>query len=186
MGDENNPFTEEELTKMNENFQKKRNFFEKHPEKAIKCSEERIKKDNEGFLEFLKKYENPIGSSNSFDVEPHYKFSEDILCMSIEKDYQPSVSIKLEENVYLDFNNDMLPIALKIMNASKTFNLVKNSFENILAFKMRININFKSITVNASFLFKTMNKKEEKQISPHIANNWRLPAINAEAGLAIV
>lgn len=187
MGDENNPFTDEELIRMNKDFQKKREFFKEHPEQAMECTEKRIKKDNEGFLEFLKKYETPNNDDNSFDVEPVYNRSKDVLCMTVDKDYEPAISIKLDSNIFLDFDEDRNPIALRIMNASKTFDIVKDGFRkrNILAFRMGIHINFKSITVNASFLFYARNKEEKIQISPNIANSLRLPTINTEAGLSV-
>ncbi|MDR0900240.1 MAG: hypothetical protein LBM26_01120 [Methanobrevibacter sp.] len=188
MGEELNPFTEEEIKLMNEEFRKSRDYFKKHPDEARRASNKKAETDNRSFIDFIKKEESPIDNVNSFTVELYYNRNEDVLIMGVEKDYQPDVSVKLDKNIYLDFDENRTPVALRILNASKTFNVVKDSFleKNFLGFSMDIHVNFKSITVNAFFRLNARNKTQEKSISPNISNTLRLPTINSVADLATV
>ena len=106
MGGKTNPFTDEEIRLINKEFDAKREFFRKNPEEAIKHSDKRMESENKSFLEFLKKEDIPR-KHEPISFQPYYNGSTDVfyltektLYRTTEQDYQPSFSIKIDNNIY--------------------------------------------------------------------------------------
>ena len=55
----------------------------------------------------------------------------------------------MDDGLLLDFDVDNVPVSLEILDASKRFNLTRESLKNIIFFKMEVSIDEKSISLKA-------------------------------------
>jgi hypothetical protein len=95
-------------------------------------------------------------------------------------------SIILDENVFLDFNKNFIPIAMRFLKASKYFMNSKSkidavAFCNNPSFKLDIVVSENNIKVEIDLKFKIHNKAIKHELSPLITSNeFHIPPIIAE------
>lgn len=89
--------------------------------------------------------------NNSYEVEYMYDKTSDILGIKVTRDFIYSETIELDEGLLLDFDENNIPTALEIHDASKRLNVPKNSLNELLFFHMKVIVDAKSININAIF-----------------------------------
>jgi|LAHT01.1.fsa_nt_gb uncharacterized protein YuzE len=94
---------------------------------------------------------------NQFQLRKDYDLESDVLWLSIEDDYNYRESIGIG-NVILDFDENCIPVAVEILDASKVLNLSKDSLKKDFNVKMDISLDEDLIAIHAQFAFP--NKKQ--------------------------
>lgn len=114
----------------------------------------------------------------TFEMEYMYDNAGDILGFRVNKPYSYKVSIELDKGIILDFDEEYVPVALEILDASKLFDVPRYSLNNINDFRMNINISENIIELKASFSVLIHNKITEEIIDTAIGNISNFPVIN--------
>ena len=78
--------------------------------------------------------------NNIQEVICRYDFSSDILGVKSNKNFQYFETVEMDDGLLLDFDADNVPVSLEILDASKRFNLTRESLKNIIFFKMEVSI----------------------------------------------
>ena len=68
----------------------------------------------------------------SKEVLYDYDYSADNLGIKVNRDFQYGETIEMEDGLLLDFDVNDVPTSLEILDASKRFNLPKDSLKNIV------------------------------------------------------
>lgn len=121
---------------------------------------------------------------NSYEVEYMYDESADILGIKATRDFTYHETIELDEGLLLDFDEDNVPTALEIHDASKRLNVPKNSLNKLIFFHMKVTVDAKSISINAIFDLLIHNKENKQELESFTSNNYNIP--NMEADLVTV
>ncbi len=121
---------------------------------------------------------------NSYEVEYMYDESADILGIKATRDFTYHETIELDEGLLLDFDEDNVPTALEIHDASKRLNVPKNSLNKLIFFHMKVTVDAKSISINAIFGLLIHNKENKQELESFTSNNYNIP--NMEADLVTV
>lgn len=131
-----------------------------------------------------KEGENVNIKDNSFEVEYMYDCSSDILGIKVKRDFKYSQTIEMDSGILLDFDEDNVPTALEILDASKRLNVPKESLKNILFLNMKISINEESIKLNAIFGLIIHKNKEEPILESLTQNYSNFPSMETELVIA--
>jgi uncharacterized protein YuzE len=84
-------------------------------------------------------------------MKQDYDFIADSLLFYINEDYKYKRSIRFNEDIILDFNDKDVPVALELLNASKTFNVKKHFLKQPVGIKMDIFVGEDVIKLIAKF-----------------------------------
>lgn len=122
-----------------------------------------------------------MNEKNSYEVEYMYDESADILGIKATRDFAYHETIELDEGLLLDFDEDNVPTALEIHDASKRLNVPKNSLNELVFFHMKVTVDTKSISINAIFGVLIHNKENKQELESFTSNNYNIP--NMEANL---
>ena len=122
-----------------------------------------------------------MNEKNSYEVEYMYDESADILGFKVTRDFTYHETIELDEGLLLDFDEDNVPTALEIHDASKRLNVPKNSLNELVFFHMKVTVDTKSICINAIFGVLIHNKENKQELESFTSNNYNIP--NMEANL---
>ncbi|WP_407423358.1 DUF2283 domain-containing protein [Methanobrevibacter sp.] len=117
---------------------------------------------------------------NSYEVEYMYDESADILGIKATRDFIYHETIELDEGLLLDFDEDNLPTALEIHDASKRLNVPKNSLNKLIFFHMKVTVDAKSISINAIFGLLIHNKENKQELESFTCNNYNIPNMEAD------
>lgn len=113
--------------------------------------------------------------ANVFKMDIDYDYQNDSLFMYILDDYKYKESIELEKNIILDFDENDVPVALEILNASEKLRTEKVSLVQPFEFEMEIDITAESIILNASFKVSFHQKKIDAPVNFEIPNDMNIP-----------
>ena len=122
-----------------------------------------------------------MAQKNSYEVEYMYDESADILGIKVTRDFTYQETIELDEGLLLDFDEDNVPTALEIHDASKRLNVPKNSLNELVFFNMKVIVDEKSISINAIFGILIQSKENKQELESFTSNNYNIP--NMEANL---
>ncbi|WP_295608961.1 DUF2283 domain-containing protein [uncultured Methanobrevibacter sp.] len=125
-----------------------------------------------------------MNKENSYEVEYMYDESADILGIKVTRDFTYHETIELDEGLLLDFDEDNVPTALEMHDASKRLNVSKNSLKKIIFCKMKVIVDTKSISINAIFGVKNHNKENKHELESFTSNNYNIP--NMETNLVTI
>jgi uncharacterized protein YuzE len=117
--------------------------------------------------------------NNSYEVEYMYDKTSDILGIKVTRDFIYSETIELDEGLLLDFDENNIPTALEIHDASKRLNVPKNSLNELLFFHMMVIVDAKSININAIFGILVHEKENQQELESFTSNNYNIPNIEA-------
>ncbi|WP_409199389.1 DUF2283 domain-containing protein [Methanobrevibacter sp. DSM 116169] len=171
-------FSDERIKKINKSLREKQEFLENNPDEMDKFIKSKAKSDAEGFEKYLKE----AYPRKSFQTHNH-DYKNDVFKISNEK-YEIDFNLKIDENIFLDFNEYGVPVSIRILNASEVFGIKKVQMKNLLRFHMHLFINEKIIGINGLFEFNFHNKKESFELTPLITNDMNLPNYNRSFDLA--
>ena len=86
----------------------------------------------------------------------------------------------MSEGVLLDFDNENVPVAIEILDASKIFNIPKNSLKNIICFNMNIVVNNDVIKVFIELRVIIHNKEQSESWNALVGNVDNIPIMDTE------
>ena len=121
-----------------------------------------------------------MNKKNSYEVEYMYDESADILGIKATRDFTYHETIELDEGLLLDFDEDNVPTALEIHDASKRLNVPKNSLNELIFFHMKVIVDAKSISINAIFGVLIHNKENKQELESFTSNNYNIPNMEAD------
>lgn len=107
-------------------------------------------------------------------MKQDYDAENDSLFFYVIDDYKYRESIELD-NIIIDFDENCIPVALEILNASKLFGVKKYDLTKPISFKMSIAISKKSIAIKGRFSINVRQKITEKPIEAETLNDINLP-----------
>ena len=122
-----------------------------------------------------------ISKNNSYNVEYRYDEAADILGIKVTRDFKYHETIELDEGLLLDFDEDNVPTALEIHDASKRLNVPPSSLNDIVFFNMKVIVDAKSISINAILGVLIHNRENKQELNSFTSNNYNIP--NMEANL---
>lgn len=118
------------------------------------------------------------------NIEYMYDVKFDVLGIRVNKDYNYSESIEINEGVILDFDTRSTPVAIEILDASKRLKVPKFSLNNIRSISLAIAINEELIKVNLMLGVFIHNKCKEETINAFTANVQGMPDIDTQLATA--
>lgn len=115
-----------------------------------------------------------------------YKYDShaDILGVKVNRRFHYNETVEMDEGLLLDFDVNNVPVSLEILDASKRFNLPRDSFENVVFFKMEVCVEEKSISLNAVVCVLLNDIESTQDIASFTSNINNLP--NMDVKLALV
>lgn len=114
--------------------------------------------------------------SNGFYVNHDYDVQNDSLYLYITNDYTYKRSLRLDEDIILDFDKNNTPVSLEILHASKIFNVNKFDLTKPMALNMEITIGEDFIHIKADVTLKINNKLVPLDLDITGENNINLPS----------
>ncbi|PKL66748.1 MAG: hypothetical protein CVV28_10040 [Methanobacteriales archaeon HGW-Methanobacteriales-1] len=90
----------------------------------------------------------------------------------------------MEEDIILDFDKNDVPVALELLNASKTLCVKKSSLIQPVSLKMNIGIAEDIIKLDATFSFLIHQKQIPKSLNWQTSNDVNLAANEASFATA--
>jgi hypothetical protein len=114
-----------------------------------------------------------------FDAEYTYDYHLDVVNIEVKKDYVHAKSIDLAFGVFLDFDDNCLPVNLEIVSASKILGIEKDCLKSPNG-NVTIIIGDNIIDVKVKFEF----KNEDESIQLNALNDFGFP--NSQTSFALV
>jgi uncharacterized protein YuzE len=119
-----------------------------------------------------------------FKIMKDYDAESDTLYLRIINEYKYRESVELKDNIILDFDENYVPVALEILDASKFFNIKPYSLRMPMGIDMNIVVGEDKISLNASFTFILHQKREERPVTVNTVNDIELPSTQTNYALA--
>lgn len=120
-----------------------------------------------------------MDKENSYEVEYMYDEPADILGIKVTQDFTYHETIELDEGLLLDFDENNVPTALEMHEASKRLNVPKSSLNELVFFNMKVIVDAKSISINVGVLIN--NNENKHKLESFTSNHHNIP--NMEANL---
>jgi hypothetical protein len=114
--------------------------------------------------------------TKQFNMEQDYDYIADSLLFYINEDYKYKRSVRLTDDVILDFDEKDVPVALELLNASKIFSVNKSSLLQPVGLDMNIFVGEDRIKIDAKVLVLIHKKPISKPLVEETANNFNLIA----------
>lgn len=119
-------------------------------------------------------------------MDKDYDWQNDSLLLYVSNDYKYKESIELGKNIILDFDENYVPVALEILNASKELNVEKFQLKSGFDLDMEIGITEEMIVINAAFKVFFHQKPINAPINAEIPNNMNLPNVQTHFAVGSV
>jgi uncharacterized protein YuzE len=111
-----------------------------------------------------------------FDTSSNYDYNYDIFDIYINKEYKYDSTIKLDEGIFLDFDEDNIPVSLEILDASRITKIDKKNLANS-DIEMYIAVSEDLIELNIKFSYPIHNQAIDVSMEKKIANNYNIPVM---------
>ncbi|MDO8869529.1 MAG: DUF2283 domain-containing protein [Methanobacteriaceae archaeon] len=125
-----------------------------------------------------------IKNTKHFMMDQDYDYQSDSLLLHITEDYEYKKSVRLEEDIILDFDKNDVPVALELLNASKTLHVKKSSLIQPVSLKMNIGVAEDTIKLDATLSFLIHQKQIPKSLNWQTSNDVNLTANEASFATA--
>lgn len=122
--------------------------------------------------------------NNTQEVIYKYDSSSDILGIKVNRDFKYDETVEMDDGLLLDFDVDNVPVSLEILDASKRFNIPKESLNNIICFKMDVCVDEKSISINAMLGVVLGDVENMQNMVSFTSNYCNIPNIVSHLALA--
>ncbi|MBQ2653749.1 MAG: hypothetical protein IJF83_09335 [Methanobrevibacter sp.] len=96
-----------------------------------------------------------------FEAEYTYDYQLDVINIEVKQEYIHNKSIELEFGVFLDFDEDYIPVNLEIVSASKVMGVEKDCLINP---KGNVNIVIRGNTIDVEVIFNFKKNNESLQL----------------------
>jgi uncharacterized protein YuzE len=125
-----------------------------------------------------------MNKNDVFVMDTDYDRQHDSLFMYVKDDYTYKESIELGNNIILDFDENYVPVAIEILDASKVLSVNKFSLSNPFNVEMEISVNEKRIKIEASFKVFLHQKEMDAPVNIESPNNIDLPNMQTHFAIA--
>ncbi|RJS48147.1 MAG: hypothetical protein CIT03_09810 [Methanobacterium sp.] len=115
--------------------------------------------------------------SNHFLVKYQYKNPVDTLYIRIIGNYDYQDSLKLSDDLTVDFDSEKVPISIKLENASQVLEVDKKSLNHISVIRMEIISQPESIEFSGKLVLKIKHEDVEKTFQATADNKLDIPEI---------
>ena len=114
--------------------------------------------------------------NKKFNILTEYDMDYDLYSIVIDDEFKFNKSIEIEEGIILDFDENMFPFAIEIIDASRKLKINKQELNNAKV-HIKIESNSDIVKILISFYYKINNLKIEKDINSKLANNFNIPSM---------
>lgn len=121
-----------------------------------------------------------MNENNIKEIVYKYDDSADTLGVKVTHGFQYDKTVEMDDGLLLDFDENNVPVSLEILDASKRFNLTKESLRNVIFIIMNVLVDDKSICLNV--VVGTVENRQK--IDSYTSNYCNLP--NMDVKLALV
>lgn len=111
-----------------------------------------------------------------FTMEQDYDYRGDSLLLYVDEEYTHKKSIRLTPDVILDFDDNDVPVALELLNASKILGVKKSALTRPIGLNMHICVGEEVIKLEAEIFVSIHEKQIQLPLVEEIANNANLIA----------
>ncbi len=118
-------------------------------------------------------------SQRYFEMEQDYDYRGDSLFFYVDEDYNHKKSIRFTDDIILDFDDNDVPVALELLNASKILNVNKSALKQPIGLDIHIYVGVDVIKLEANFLISIRKKQIQLFLVEEIANETNLVANEA-------
>lgn len=125
-----------------------------------------------------------MSENNMQELIYKYDGHADILGVKVNRKFHYGETVEMDEGILLDFDVNKVPVSFEILDASRMFNLPRDSFENVVFFKMEVCVEEKSISLNAVVCVLLNDIENTQNIASFTSNINNLP--NMDVKLALV
>lgn len=124
-------------------------------------------------------------ADKTLQIESMYDHHFDVFGIRLVDDYKYKKSVELEEGIILDFDENNVPVALEILDASKVLKIPKKQYlDKRTCVHMNICINDEVIAVKLTIGIKVHNKKESLPLDLLTINDINAPSMQTELATA--
>lgn len=121
-----------------------------------------------------------MSENNIKEIIYMYDDSSDTFGVKATHDFQYDKTVEMDDGILLDFDENNVPVSLEILDASKRFNLSKESLRNVVFIKMDVFVDELSICLNI-----VVNTIENIQkIDSYTSNYCNLPNMDVKLALS--
>ncbi|MCL2114840.1 MAG: DUF2283 domain-containing protein [Methanobrevibacter sp.] len=110
----------------------------------------------------------------------NYDALADVLYIYVVNFSEGEEAIELNPNMYLTIDEEAIPSAIEILDASKILETTKFSLKRIQKIHLKISINKNDIRVNCSLKIPVHNNELLKSTNDTIINDLNLPELEAK------
>jgi uncharacterized protein YuzE len=121
-----------------------------------------------------------------FNMDYDYDYQNDSLFLYITDDYNYKQSLRLDEDIILDFDQNMVPVAMEVLHTSKRFDVDKIHLRNPIGLDMNIEIGEDYIHIKAAFTITIRNKATPLKFNAEGENSINLPSQETHFAAAVV
>ncbi len=132
----------------------------------------------------VKKLIKTKDTTNQFTMDQDYDYAADSLLLYITEDYEYQKSLRLADDIILDFDKNDVPVALELLNASKTLKVNKSSLLQPIDINMHICVGKEKIRLDASFSVFVHQKPIPKDLNWQVSNDINLAETEAQFATA--
>ncbi|WP_409199605.1 DUF2283 domain-containing protein [Methanobrevibacter sp. DSM 116169] len=114
-------------------------------------------------------------------VKSMYDYHFDILGIKVVNNYNYKESVELSEGIILDFDDNGVPVALEVLDASKVFGIQEKQYlSNRRQINMNIEITSTNISLDLKIIYQKHNNKKTSTVNYLTLNDINAPVMNEE------
>lgn len=114
-----------------------------------------------------------------------YDSRSDSLYLYITDEYEYNESVEIDNDVILDFDKNLVPVAIEFLGASKLLGVSKFSIMNLRTLTMQIYTNEKIISIKACFTVPFHQKEIKSPIEVTTTNDINIPHMQSSFEVTI-
>ncbi|OPY26000.1 MAG: hypothetical protein A4E27_00789 [Methanobacterium sp. PtaU1.Bin242] len=117
-------------------------------------------------------------------MKQDYDYLTDSLFLYSDEEYRYKKSVRITADVILDFDQDDVPVALELLNASKILHVKKSSLNEPVGLDMQICVGEDTIKLEGIFFISIHKKEIPKSLNKETPNRTNLTASGAHFATA--
>lgn len=119
-----------------------------------------------------------------FTMKQDYDYLTDSLFLYSDEEYRYKKSVRITDDLILDFDQDDVPVALELLNASKILHVKKSSLNEPVGLDMQIRVGEDTIKLEGIFLISIHKNEIPKSLNKETPNRANLTASGAHFATA--
>lgn len=119
-----------------------------------------------------------------FTMKQDYDYLTDSLFLYSDEEYRYKKSVRITDDLILDFDQDDVPVALELLNASKILHVKKSSLNEPVGLDMQIRVGEDTIKLEGIFLISIHKNEIPKSLNKETPNRTNLTASGAHFATA--